>query len=250
MTAGGSVFALGAADTNNVVQAQGQTIALPAGSFSTLTFLGTAVNGAQPAQTFLVNHTDGSSDVFTVDMSDWQNPQGYADESRAAALGYDDYLDGSSPGVPNYLYQYSLGLNNQKTVSSITLPNNPNVMLLAMDLLNLNQATAFQLALQTKFTTDIAVQAEDAPDNYWPQARFGWVRDGSGFLMRDPGNAANVEWVPLSVPVSLNPLTFTRITGIVHLLNNHWLLNDGPNIPGPESDGLPRSENYKISEWI
>jgi len=132
--AAGSVFSLGAPGTN-AVQAAGQTIALPAGQFSTLTFLGTGVNGPQLGQTFTVNYNDGTSDTFTVSLSDWQNPQGYTGESIAATLGYFDAADGSSPAVPNYLYQYTLNLNNQKTVSSITVPSNGNVMLLAMNLL-------------------------------------------------------------------------------------------------------------------
>jgi regulation of enolase protein 1 (concanavalin A-like superfamily) len=130
------VFNLGAAGSNNVVQAAGQTIALPQGQFSTLTFLGTAVNGAQPGQTFTVTYTDGSSDTFTQDLSDWQNPQGFAGEAVAAALPYEDASDGSSPGTANYLYQYSFALNPQKTVSSIALPGNGNVVLLAIDLLS------------------------------------------------------------------------------------------------------------------
>jgi hypothetical protein len=130
------VFNLGAAGGNDVVQAAGQTIALPQGQFSTLTFLGTAVNGAQPGQTFTVTYTDGSSDTFTQDLSDWQNPQGFAGEAVAAALPYEDAADGSSPATANYLYHYSFLLNPQKTVSSITLPGNGNVVLLAIDLLS------------------------------------------------------------------------------------------------------------------
>jgi beta-glucanase (GH16 family) len=132
--ANGSLFALGAPGTN-AVQAAGQAIALPAGQFSTLTFVGTGVNGPQPGQTFTVNYADGSSDTFTQDLSDWQNPQGYAGESVVASLAYLDAADGSSWNVPNYLYQYSFTLNNQKAVSGITLPGNGNVLLLAMNLL-------------------------------------------------------------------------------------------------------------------
>jgi hypothetical protein len=135
VTSGGVDFNLGPAGGANAVQAAGQTVALPAGQFSALSFLGTAVNGAQPGQTFTVNYADGSSDTFTQDLSDWQNPQGYANEAVAAALGYYNYADGSSVAVPNYLYQYTLGLNNQKVVSGITLPANGNVVLLAVDLL-------------------------------------------------------------------------------------------------------------------
>jgi hypothetical protein len=53
----------------------------------------------------------------------------------AATLGYSDAADGSSLTVTNYLYQYTLNLNKQKTVSSITLPVNANVELLAVALL-------------------------------------------------------------------------------------------------------------------
>jgi beta-glucanase (GH16 family) len=134
LTSNGVTFNLGAAGANNVVQAQGQTLALPSGQFSALSFLGTAVNGSQQNQTFIINYTDGTSDTFTVNLSDWLNPQGYAGEAVAATLAYYDAADGSSPAVPNYLYQYTLNLNKQKTVSSIALPNNVNVMILAIDL--------------------------------------------------------------------------------------------------------------------
>jgi beta-glucanase (GH16 family) len=134
LSANGYNFNLGAADAPNAVQAAGQTISLPAGQFSVLSFVGTGVNGPQPGQTFIVNYTDGSSDTFTQDLSDWLSPQGYAGEAIAAVLSYYNYMDGSSPVVTNYLYQYSFILNNQKTVSSIWLPDNGNVMILGIDL--------------------------------------------------------------------------------------------------------------------
>src|SRR5262249_30344060 len=68
-------------DGNNVVQAAGQTLTLTPGQFRALTFLGTAVNGSQLNQTFTVNYSDGSSDTFTLNLSDWQDPQGCAGES-------------------------------------------------------------------------------------------------------------------------------------------------------------------------
>jgi PA14 domain len=51
----GQLFNLGAANANDVIQARGQTINLPAGNFSSLTFLADAVNGNQPSLTFTVN---------------------------------------------------------------------------------------------------------------------------------------------------------------------------------------------------
>jgi hypothetical protein len=136
VTANGVNFTVGPADVNNVVQAVGQTIGLPAGQFSGLTFLGTAVNGPQQAQTFIVIYTDGTSDTFTQDLSDWQNPQGYTGESMAASLGYYNAADGSSPAVAIYLYQYSFALSSQKTVSTIMLPGNANVLLVGLALVS------------------------------------------------------------------------------------------------------------------
>lgn len=112
------------------------------------------------------------------------------------------------------------------------------------------EATANLLLALTKFTTDVAVNVlGDPADSYWPQARFRWLFDGSGFLVRDPANVTNVNWVPLSVPVSLNPLTFKRITGVVQLLNNRWILNNGSNMPGPEPVDLPLSSSHKQIPW-
>ncbi len=172
LSANGYNFNLGAADAPNAVQAAGQTISLPAGQFSVLSFLGTGINGPQPGQTFTVNYADGSSDTFTQDLSDWQNPQGYGGESIAAALSYYDYLDGSSVAVPNYLYQYSFLLNNQETVSSITLPNNGNVLILAVDLSTLGTVNPLPSAPRGS-TGDgsLTAQVTSIPStDSWPKA--------------------------------------------------------------------------------
>ena len=94
VTSGGITFTLGAAGGNNAVAAAGQTIALAAGSYSTLSFLGAAVNGNQAGQAFIVRYTDGSSQSFTQSLSDWYTPQGYAGESVAAATAYRDTASG------------------------------------------------------------------------------------------------------------------------------------------------------------
>jgi hypothetical protein len=77
----GTQFTLGAAGRNNVVATAGQTILLPTGSFSTLNFLATAVNGNQPNQTFVVTYSEGTIETFTQGISEWFTPQNYS-ESR------------------------------------------------------------------------------------------------------------------------------------------------------------------------
>jgi hypothetical protein len=71
----------------DAVSAAGQTIALPAGKFSSLSLLGAAVNGSQGSQTFTVTYSDGSTTSITQSLSDWQKPQNYAGESKALDHG-------------------------------------------------------------------------------------------------------------------------------------------------------------------
>ena len=135
VTAGGNTFTLGAAGGNNAISAVGQTVALSQGSFATLSFLGTGVDGNQAGQTFTVRYTDGSSQSFTQSLSDWHTPQGYAGESIAAATAYRDTGSGGRKSLAMDLYAYSFALNPSKVVSGITLPNNANVEILAIDLI-------------------------------------------------------------------------------------------------------------------
>jgi hypothetical protein len=135
VTAGGSTFNLGPAGANDAVQASGQTIALPQDRFNTLAFLGTGVNGNQPGQTFTVTYVDGTVATFSQGLSDWAHPQSYAGESIAVAMPYRNKSDGTRNTHPYNLYLYSLTLDPSKAVSSITLPNDGNVRVLAMNLI-------------------------------------------------------------------------------------------------------------------
>jgi hypothetical protein len=130
----GTQFTLGAAGGNNVIAAAGQTISLPAGNYTTLNFLATAVNGNQPNQTFVVTYTDGTTQTFTQGISDWFTPQGYAGESDAVDMAYRDLSDGGRDSRTFHIYGYSLSLLRGKTVQSIRLPTNGNVTILAMTL--------------------------------------------------------------------------------------------------------------------
>jgi hypothetical protein len=75
VTFGGNSYNLGAAGSNNDVSATGQTITLPSGNDTTLTFLATGVNGNQASQTFTVTYSDNSTQSFTQSLSDWFTPQ-------------------------------------------------------------------------------------------------------------------------------------------------------------------------------
>jgi hypothetical protein len=135
----GHAYIIGPAGAADVVSAVGQTIALTQGQFSTLSFLATATNGSYASQSFTVTYTDGTTQTFSQSISDWYNSQGYAGETVAIRMAYRDLYNGtkSSPSSgPFKIYGYSFALNPSKTVKSITLPNQPNVKLLAIDLVS------------------------------------------------------------------------------------------------------------------
>lgn len=128
------LYRFGSANAANDISAAGQTVTLPAGQFSGLQLLASAVNGSQTSQTFTVTYTDGTKSTFTQSISDWFTPQSYAGELQAAKLPYRDTSSGGRDSRTFYLYNYKFSLTNTKTVQSIQLPNNSNVQVMAMTL--------------------------------------------------------------------------------------------------------------------
>ena len=131
-TISGTVFTFGPMGASDAVS--GQTVTLPGGKFTTLNLLASGVNGSQAAQTFTVTYTDGTSTSFTQSLSDWCVPQSFAGESKAVPMSYRDNSIGTIDTRPIYLYGYSFTLNSSKTVSSIALPRNRNVVVMAISL--------------------------------------------------------------------------------------------------------------------
>jgi hypothetical protein len=128
----GSLIPLGPPNTNNVVSAQGQTISLPAGAYSSLTILAEVVNGNQIDQPFTVNYTNGASQTFVQSLTNWQSFPGYAYEQRAVQMNYYDTAGGTLNAGPVYMSAFVLPLRSTVAVESITVPNNSNVEVLAM----------------------------------------------------------------------------------------------------------------------
>ena len=130
MTFGGASFAMGPANAPSAVSSA--TVTLPTGRYSTLAMLGTGVNGNQVSQTFTVTYSDGTTSTFTQSLSNWNTPQNYAGESKAVTMAYRDKSNGTKENRTFYLFGYSFALNPAKTVSTLTLPNNANVVVLAI----------------------------------------------------------------------------------------------------------------------
>jgi hypothetical protein len=133
----GVAFNLGPSNALDAISCAGQTVTLPAGNFSTLLLLGTAVDGSQSSQTFTVTYTDDTTTNISQNLSDWAGPQNFSGESVVFNMPYRDINNGTQDTATAVnLYGYSLTLNQTKTVKSITLPNNSDVEILAMAVAN------------------------------------------------------------------------------------------------------------------
>ena len=147
---GGTVFGLGPMGVSDAVS--GQTVMLPASQFSTLRLLATGVNGNQAGQAVIVTYTDGTTTSVTQGFSDWYTPNNYPGESKAVTMNYRDNSTGTRDGRIFYLYGYSFNLDSAKTVKSIALPKNRNVIVLAINLVSSpSLAVATQVDLSNAF---------------------------------------------------------------------------------------------------
>lgn len=127
-----ATFAFGAPNTPNAVT--NTTVALPNAPFSSIGLLATGINGGQTSKVFTVKYTDGTSATFTQSLSDWGSPANYTGETKVVSMAYRDTSNGTKGNSNFYLYGYSFALDKTKTVSSITLPNTTNVLVLAITL--------------------------------------------------------------------------------------------------------------------
>jgi hypothetical protein len=132
----GVQFVFGPPDQLDAVTGTGQSLPLPLGSFTALWLMATGVNGAQLSQTLSVGYTDGTRAVFTQDFSDWYFPrQSDGGEIEAVAMAYRTLSNGTleSNGIPN-LYAYRFPLDDTRTVESLALPQNSNLIVHAVTL--------------------------------------------------------------------------------------------------------------------
>lgn len=129
---GGATFFFAPPNVPNAVTSQ--TIPLPAGRFDGLRMLAFGVNGDQNSQIFTVTYADGTSSAFTQSVSDWYTPENFPGESQAVHLPYRLTGEGERDEREFYVYGYSFPLDEKKTVRTLSLPQNPQVVVLAMTL--------------------------------------------------------------------------------------------------------------------
>jgi hypothetical protein len=140
---------------NDTVYGTGSAIPLPSGQFTALQLLATGIDGPILSQTITVTYTDSTTSTFTQSFSDWcscssstPGPGQQPGESFAVVMPYRDEATGGQDDRPFNLYAYTFVLNSSKTVQSLTLPNNRDVVVLAATLTTQSLGTQVSLASQ------------------------------------------------------------------------------------------------------
>lgn len=83
----------------------------------------------------MLTYADGTTSTVTQSLSDWLAPENYAGESIALNMPYRLTATGAKSTVATDLYVHAFAIDASKTLVSLTLPKNPNLMVLAVELL-------------------------------------------------------------------------------------------------------------------
>jgi hypothetical protein len=130
----GTAYATGPLDNgkNNAMHLSGQTIAVKQNKYESIRLLGSSTNGNKTGL-IRVNYTDGTYSHFSLSMKDWCTSD-ITGEKVVQAMSHRH--SGSSDEYINcYIYAYYLGPDKTKTVSSITMPDQKDMHVLALTLL-------------------------------------------------------------------------------------------------------------------
>ena len=151
----GIQFNFGPANQPDAVFGAGQAIKLPAGRFARLQMLAAGIYGPVSNQPITVTYSDGSNSSFTQGLNDWCNcgatQTDESGESLAVTMPYRDSRDGTQDKQESYVYAYTFTLDPAKTVQSVSLPDNRNVVVLAATLATQGQGTKASSARQVTF---------------------------------------------------------------------------------------------------
>ena len=122
----------------NVVHAAGQQITVPAGSYDWLYLAGAGANGNQLNQVITLGFTDGTTQLWTQSFTDWGNngtttlPIPFPGEFVLQEQSYRVNQLGNTVALSTYVYGYTYHLPANKTLATITLPNNNNLGILSV----------------------------------------------------------------------------------------------------------------------
>lgn len=132
VSASGVTFHLGPFDDGkaNAVKGTSQTIALPAGKYSSLRLLAFATN-LDKQGTFIFHYKDNDDIRINVGFTDWCAAAPTFGEVMANNLAYRNTRAGTKEMKVNHMFAYTVPLLPDKTLTGVTLPNNEDIKILA-----------------------------------------------------------------------------------------------------------------------
>ena len=254
LTFGGVTYAFGPANQNNVVRGNGApVVSLTQGNYSTVNFLATGVNGNRTAQVFTVTYTDGSTANFTQSLSSWLGPQKYPGEAIALTGAYRDTAAGGRDTRATSVYQYSFTLDSSKTVKSLTLPNNANVLVLAITLAKAQAqvpltSEANAAGIYTDGATFSATGGIDNVGSAYSAALLGTSLTHSGVAYNfGPANTNDVVKGAGAPIVALTPGKYTKLNFLAIGLNGS---QPSQVFTVTYSDGTTTQFTQSLSDWF
>ena len=194
------------------------TIPLPAGKYATLDLLGAAAHGAQTNQKFVVSYTDGTTTTITQSLNDWWGScsggvcvasQTFAGESVAMKMPYLVTPTGGKLNQVVYVYGYSFAINSAKTVKSLTLPDNRNVMVLAVDV-SAKGATPVRVNLATVDNVVGIVSNGTASKGSWVSSGYAYSANLLGTSITSGGFTFTLG-APGALQISGTPATTAEV---------------------------------------
>jgi hypothetical protein len=227
-----TLFTFGPVNATNVISCTNQTISLPPGNYSRLRMLATGVNGNQPSQSFLVTYTDATTANFVQSISDWFTPQNYVGESKAVPMSHRNNANGGTDGRTFYLYGYSFNLNSAKTIQSVRVPNNANVVVTAISLVpnwqptfNVNPLTLARVNAGQAYSGTVATNTSDLNGDALTYAKV------SGPAWLNVAANGSLSGVPADIDASTNAfvISATDTGGLSNTLTLFIYVNGAPS---------------------
>ena len=211
LTIGGVPFTLGpfTNSTNNVITGTGQTIPLTSGSYGTLYLLACAVNNDQLGQAFSVHYTSGSPTTGSFNISNWgSNGEGNV---VAQAMASRNGPNGTVTFNVD-IYEFSLPLNSSGTVSSLQLPSNSQVKILAATLVPSGGLTSTTTTVSSSLnpsTSSASVKFTATVTGASPTGTVQFAIDGSSTGSPVTLSAGTASYSTSSLAVGTHTVTAT-----------------------------------------
>lgn len=125
--------------SGNFVQANGQIITLPSGSYKFLYLLGAKAGAGTGSGIFTVKYGDNYTTAKSLSFTDWTALIGGWNMARVIdtvgyVLTHNHSASADNYTKDNYLFVYQIALDPGRTVSSVTLPNANGIKIAALSL--------------------------------------------------------------------------------------------------------------------